>query len=262
MANLLDSGADWTPSGVWNDGQGKFEFWLPPEEPVITVTYPGPTPVGGTLDLRYEWSFGSFRPPVEVIVNGAVIRTIDADGEYHLDASDIPAGSTLALRATRAEPEGELTANGCRIFRIEAPVMFVMQVAVEIEGGCEEFGRVTRAYVSAYDRARVHRFRLFPNERRCLVANFNGALPKGVQIDKAEWRMDWVQSLAMSDASIEGREARVMIQACYVGHVAIRCSVTVGGEIYTQVFVGEVLGGPTFGDAALAAGPGVLTIEA
>lgn len=150
---------------------------------------------------------------------------------------------------------------GSELFRDE---QYEMLVEVEPDrGACEEFGRVTRAYVSAYDRTRVHEFRLFANERRCLVANFNGAIPKGETIAKVEWRMDMVQSLAMSDAAIDGREARVMIQARYVGRVNLRCEATLGnGEVYTQLFAGRVMGGANFGDAVLAAGPGVLVAEA
>lgn len=264
VANLLNNAAEWTPPGIWNDGQEKFEFWLPPEDPVITVTYPGPTPVGGTLDFRYEWSFGSFPPPVDVIVNGSVVRTINTDGDHHVAAADIPSGSTLAIRATRAEEEGEFTANGCRIFRIEAPTMFVMQVAIEVEGGCEEIGRVTRAYVSAYSRSRVHSSRLYPNEKRCLVANFNGAIPKGRRIVRAEWRMETAYAVAMSSPGIDkGREATVVIEAAARGDAAIRCQVTLeNGEVYNQLFAVEVLAGPWFGTENTSAGPLVLIAEA
>lgn len=143
------------------------------------------------------------------------------------------------------------------------------QMLVEIEDAsppaetCQELGRVTRAYVSAYDRARIHQFRLYPSEKRCLVANFNGAIPAGRTITHAEWRMDIISAVAMSAPAIAGREARVMVYATYWGDVAIRCTVTLdNGEIYSQLFAGRVLNGPYFGTEATAAGPAVLVVDA
>ncbi|KRG69130.1 hypothetical protein [Pseudoxanthomonas dokdonensis] len=129
---------------------------------------------------------------------------------------------------------------------------------------CEEIGRVSRAYVSAHTRERVHSTRLYPTEKRCLVANFNGAIPPGRTIVTAQWKMESACSVAMSSASIYGRSAQVMVQGVYRGWAYIKAQVTLdNGEIYNQLFVVEVLEGPYFGDEnSLAAGPTELTATA
>lgn len=126
-----------------------------------------------------------------------------------------------------------------------------------------DIGRVSHAYASAHDRTRVHSTRLYPREKRALVADFNGAIPRERTIVQAEWRMEVVCAAAMSNASIaaDQRSSQVMLQACYRGYTSIRCQVTLdNGEIYNQQFVIEVLAGPYFGDENTAAGPQVLTV--
>lgn len=150
--------------------------------------------------------------------------------------------------------------NGVETVRDEA---YSMLVEVEAVVGCQELGRVTRALVSGYTRARVHDSKLYPNERRCLVANFNGAIPRGLTIARAEWRMDVQNSVSMADARIQGREAQVMITAAYRGEAVLRCEVTLdNGEVYNQLFRVCVLPGPWFGDERTAVGPLVLVVEA
>lgn len=141
---------------------------------------------------------------------------------------------------------------------------FVMVVAIEIDApACEEHGRVTRAYMSGYTRRRVHESKLYPAERRCLVVNVNGAVAKGETIKRVEWRMDPVYAVGMADASIEGREARVIIRACYPGEAAIKAAVTLSNdEVYVQLFRVRVLPGPYFGDELTAAGPAMLQADA
>lgn len=127
---------------------------------------------------------------------------------------------------------------------------------------CTEIGRVSRAYVSAHDRTRVHSTRLYPREKRCLVANFNGAIPAGRTIVTATWEMEVASSVSIASPSIVGRTAQVMIQACYRGMVGMRCQVVLdNGEIYNQLFVVQVLDGPYFGDEATAPGPTQVSVS-
>lgn len=127
---------------------------------------------------------------------------------------------------------------------------------------CEELGRVSRAYVSAHDRTRVHGLNLYSRERRCLVANFNGAIPKARTIASAVWDMESPCAVGMSGAAIVGREAQVMLSAVRDGVEWIRCEVTLdNGEVYNQLFRVEVLAGPQFGDTGTA-GPSRLTATA
>lgn len=106
-------------------------------------------------------------------------------------------------------------------------------------------GKTTRAHASAYDRTRVHSSRLQAGERRCLVANFNGALPVGRSIVRADWELDSSGSVGIADGSIEPRCATVMLTAGKGGTSAIRCTVTLdSGDVYVQLFHVEVLGSP------------------
>lgn len=124
----------------------------------------------------------------------------------------------------------------------------------------DEIGRATRAYVSAHNRTRVHAVRLYPREKRCLVADFNGALPAVRSITSAVWDVDPAVAVAIADAAISDREAQVTVTAVWRGCDAIRCEVTLdSGEVYNQLFQVAVLDGPCFGDASGPTGPTRLT---
>lgn len=130
---------------------------------------------------------------------------------------------------------------------------------------CEEHGRVTRAYVSGYQRDRVHRSRLVRGERRCLVANFNGAIPPERTIASATWRCDQNQAIYMDNARITGRETAVDITAQIGAGGRVKCEVTLdNGEIYNQLFVVRVMSAPWFvgEQTSYSQGPTVLTVTA
>lgn len=134
-------------------------------------------------------------------------------------------------------------------------------------GDCEEHGRATRAYVSGYQRDRVHRSRLVRGERRCLVANFNGAIPPSRTIATATWRCDQNQAIRMDNARITdaGRVATVDITAQIGAGSRVKCEVTLdNGEIYNQLFVVRVISSPWFvGEQThYSPGPTVLTATA
>ena len=86
---------------------------------------------------------------------------------------------------------------------------------VEPAADCEEHGRATRAYVSGYQRTRIHRARLVRGERRCLIADFNGAIPAGRTITSVTWRTNQPAGAILSDAGIVvgGRKVRVDLTA-------------------------------------------------
>jgi hypothetical protein len=114
---------------------------------------------------------------------------------------------------------------------------------------CEEHGRVTRAYVSGYQRDRIHRSRLLRGERRCLVANFNGAIPRCRTIARVIWRCDQNQAVYMENARIvrEGREVAVDITAQIGWGARVKCEAVLdNGEVYTQLFVIRVVSPPYF----------------
>ncbi|WP_369916526.1 hypothetical protein AB8810_11070 [Xanthomonas sp. NCPPB 3005] len=129
---------------------------------------------------------------------------------------------------------------------------------------CDEIGIVSRAFVSAHDRLRVHSIQVPPGERRCVVADYNGALPAGRSIVAVEWRLSSQGVAAMSAAAIPTtRQAQVQIQVGYPGRVALRCVATLdNGEVYVQRFMVEVPPMPSFGDEAITSGPLVLSAVA
>lgn len=105
---------------------------------------------------------------------------------------------------------------------------------------CSELGRSTRCYVSGYQ-PRVHHSDLRQGERRCLVADFNGALPKGRTIASVIWKCPLGFPISMSNASISGRETKVEIHAQACGCSSLKCEATMdNGEVYAQLFSIEV----------------------
>lgn len=126
-----------------------------------------------------------------------------------------------------------------------------------------DLGQVTRAFVSPYSRFTIHDSRLYPREKRLLVADFNGAIPVGVTLASVVWSLQPVCCVAMADAAINERETQVMLTAVFAGSVAIRCEATLSnGEVYNQIFRIAVLCGPFWGDNIDNAGPAQLTATA
>lgn len=130
---------------------------------------------------------------------------------------------------------------------------------------CMELGRATRCYVSGFQRNRVHECRIVRGELRCLIADFNGALPKGQLIVSATWRC-WNGSVAvMSNARIKDdqRETAIDLLAALPGGGMIKVEVMNDhGEVYTQLFRVNVTGGFWFeGEPSIAQGPSTLTVE-
>lgn len=132
---------------------------------------------------------------------------------------------------------------------------------------CTELGRVTRANVSAYQRARVQHSRLVRGEKRCLVANFNGAIDPARTIISVVWRCEQPYYVGMANARIPNsgaftkRETAVDITAQLQGFAWLKCEATLdNGEIYTQVFTVSVANTPYFyGETFPTIGPYVLT---
>lgn len=121
---------------------------------------------------------------------------------------------------------------------------------------CEELGRVTRNHVSAHQRDRIHYGQLYAGERRCLVTNFNGAIPKSRGIASATWRTDETMTCHMSAPAVNGREVTVMLGAQYSGRCRIRVEVTLdNGEVYSAWHVIRVMPAPHFGGENWTNGP-------
>jgi hypothetical protein len=124
-----------------------------------------------------------------------------------------------------------------------------------------DLGRETRAYVSGYNRSIWHESTLCQQERRQLVAAFNGAMPVGAKTVKAVWRIESPCAIAMAGAAIDAsqRSARVAIVAAQVGIDWVRCQVTMdNGGVLNQIFRVGVVGGPYFEDNEPQPGPQML----
>ena len=131
---------------------------------------------------------------------------------------------------------------------------------------CDEIGRVTRACVSAYNRARVHVARGVRGERRCLVADLNGALSPGRTIVSAVWRTNDNTTAILANAGIasDGRSTLVNLTLGWGGESIVKAEVTLdNGEVYNQLFRVDVRGAPYFeGETFPAAGPTSLSVSA
>lgn len=129
---------------------------------------------------------------------------------------------------------------------------------------CEEYGRVTRIFVSGYQRARGHVARLTRGERRCLVVDFNGAIPLSRSIASVTWRVQNSYAAALSGARIVGREAVVDLRAQQGGRALIKCEATLdNGEAYMQMVEVRIDGAPWYeGESQPVEGPRVLTVTA
>ena len=126
-----------------------------------------------------------------------------------------------------------------------------------------DIGRATRNYVSAHQRDRVHRASLYANEKRALVTDFNGAIPKERSIVSATWQTDDTSQCVMSQPQAEARQVQVQVAAQYTGHCRIRVDATLdNGEVYSAWHVIRVQPAPYFSNPGWANGPSNLTANA
>lgn len=144
-------------------------------------------------------------------------------------------------------------------------IQFTPEIDVEpapVTTSCAELGRVTRVYASAYDRARVHDGRLVRGESRCLVVEFNGAIPAERTVASVTWRCSNPAVIVMSNARIQtdARSVAVDVRANLPCDTAIKCEATLdNGERYVQLIRLSVMDSPWFGDETNTSGPMTLT---
>lgn len=193
-----------------------------------------------------------------------------------ISALDAPFGVNPTQVSTTSMTPVEAQSAGATIISYSSPqngeilISNSSQVLIEVFVApvltCEEHGRVTRAYVSGYQRTRIHGSRLVRGERRCLVADFNGAIPPARSIASVTWRTNQHHAISMANAQIVdgGREVIVDITAQAGAGATIKCEVTLdNGEVYNQLFHVTVLPAPWFtGETTPASGPQALTATA
>lgn len=130
---------------------------------------------------------------------------------------------------------------------------------------CDEIGQVSRANASAHYRTRIHDVRLMVGEKRCLVANFRGAIAAGRTIASVKWRADYGITVAMANARIQSdnRSSAIDITAVWPGDEMLRCEATLdNGETYIQPYHVEAWEAYGFIPSSAVAGPLELTATA
>lgn len=110
-----------------------------------------------------------------------------------------------------------------------------------------EMGRTTTAYMSGYNRSRIHQCALYAGEVRQLGLQANGCIPVGETVASVVWDT-WNTDVAVLGAgAIEDSERAVNIdlkaQCC--GRASVRCILTTsGGGKYVQWYSIRVLEAP------------------
>lgn len=126
-------------------------------------------------------------------------------------------------------------------------------------------GRSTTCNVSGYVRDTVHQTRIYPLERRTLIANFNGAIEPARTIVSAQWDIDAPFSITMANAAIaaDQRSTSVQITGGWQGDNVMRVVVTFDDG--SQMNQGFYLCCPWlgwFGDASPVSGSSRLVVTA
>jgi hypothetical protein len=110
-----------------------------------------------------------------------------------------------------------------------------------------EMGRTTTAYMSGYNRSRIHQACLYAGEVRSLGLQANGAMPVGETVASVVWDT-WNTDVAVLGAgAIEAsqRAVNVDMKAQCCGRASVRCIVTTsGGGRYVQWYSIRVLEAP------------------
>jgi hypothetical protein len=128
-----------------------------------------------------------------------------------------------------------------------------------------DLGRATRDYASAYIRDRIFWTRLYAPEKRLLVSNLNGAIPKGVTITASKWQTNFPYSVVMSNPVIEadGRSSDLTVLAQLPGRGWIRATHTLSnGETYVQQYQVVVASQPYYVGDTYINGPVELNVTA
>ena len=126
-----------------------------------------------------------------------------------------------------------------------------------------DLGRVTTAYVSGYQRWRVHSADVYGGEVRTLVGNFNGCMPVGDTIVAVRWDTWNAGTVFMGTGVIETglRSVSLDIRAQYAGLAIVRCKVTTAeGGVYVVNYRINVNPSVYYGDEAWTTGPSSVVV--
>lgn len=98
--------------------------------------------------------------------------------------------------------------------------------------------RVTTAYVSDFQRDRVHRSDFYRGESRRYRAEFRGVLPDGVYVQSSKWQCLNPSVTIMSDITGDYTGTEITLTLGYAGIGAMTCTVVLtNGAVVNQQFV-------------------------
>lgn len=117
--------------------------------------------------------------------------------------------------------------------------------------------RVFTAYVSRFQRTRVHRARYIRGEAFTLAVNCNASLAPGAEIASIDWQVQNPNVAILGTASKTARSGTVECTTGTGGGTVVKATITADdGAVLTQLFEIGVSGQPWFnGDTTPAAGP-------
>lgn len=128
-----------------------------------------------------------------------------------------------------------------------------------------ELGRTTTAYMSGYNRSRIHQAALYAGEVRLLGLQANGAMPVGESIVRVDWDT-WNTDVCVLGAGAIGDDERsvsIDMQAQCAGRASVRCIIrTSGGGRYTQWYSIRVLEAPVMQGDTWVQGASHVTVVA
>lgn len=116
--------------------------------------------------------------------------------------------------------------------------------------------RCRTAYVSRFQRTRIHRSSCVRGDAFALEVNANGALADNAEIDSIVFRIDNPSALILGAVTKGARTASVAVVAG-AGCARVKAEITADdGAVFTQLFHVGVQSAPYFqGETAPAAGP-------
>lgn len=132
---------------------------------------------------------------------------------------------------------------------------------------CNEIGRISRCYVTAYSLDRPQTLKARRYQKRCLVGDFNGAIPVGNVITEARFDCSgpWAVNMSNPRIIIGQRKAAVDISMNYAGWSGIRMQVTLdNGDVYECEWSITVTNVPLYPNDSYpqVSGPFTLTVTA
>jgi hypothetical protein len=260
MANILLYPTNWSdndgsPPAYWNGSL--YEFIAPGGQAIQAISceeLPSDGTVGFTLNVITP-DTTEIPAYCRVQVNGdeVFLQTVAALGSFVFDSGPLSVNDEVIIDfvTVTTGPSGGTLPLYHGDYDI-TPTPDPSPPAPPSPPDCGELGRVTRSFVSGYTAARTEIRRIRRFSKRCVVANFNGAMPKGVTITRVRWETTSPWSIHMSNPRVESTGRTVAIDAAFnfQGLGAMLATATwSNGEITNAEFFFTVLDRPLYPSA-------------